>query len=328
VQATDVGRFDLGQRGYRRIQRARMDKYAQGVIPPPPPAPEPVRGSGVSRRLRTTIIAIVVIAIVVSGIIGYAVTGLAYAQTRVGNADRTLSTVISHQNSLNTTFKGIDVSATGLNSTNFDPKKASTLLDQFVANAKLAGTTINKDDATLASARAGLDEQQWLTTIARGSLDSEAARIDHARKALSMAKVIAADYAQVGGFWQALIGAFSDGQTVGNQIAMADLAGAQATLTTTKADTDKALQLSGAPGLPPELHALMVDFESLVADVGKLLAVVATGDDNAIVSTENQLQADATKVDGYDFAKIEAEIKSYYQPLVDSFNAEMARATA
>jgi hypothetical protein len=278
--------------------------------------------------LRTTIIAGVVIAIVVIGIIGYAVTGLAYAQTRVGRADSTLSTVISHQNSLNTTFKGIDAGATGLNSTNFDPAKARTLLDQFVANANLAGTTIDKDDASLAGARASLGDQQWLTVVARGSLDKEAARIDHARRALSMAKTIAADYAQVGGFWLALVNAFSDGQTVGNQIATADLAGAKASLITTKTHADQALQLSGAPGLPPELHALMVDFESLVADVGKLLDVVATGDDAAIVSTENQLQADATKVDGYDFTKIEAETKAYYQPLVDGFNAEMARAAA
>jgi hypothetical protein len=282
----------------------------------------------VSRRLRTTIIAIVVIAIVVIGIIGYAVTGLAYAQTRVGSADRTLSTVISHQNSLNTTFKGIDVSATGLNSTTFDPQRARTLLDEFVANANLAGTTIDKDDAALVSARASLGEQKWLTMVARGSLDHEAARIDHARKALSMAKTIAADYAQVGEFWQALIGAYSDGQTVGNQIATADLAGAKATLTSTKTHADKALQLSSGPGLPPEVHALMVDFEALVADVGRLLDAVAAADDTAIVSTENQLQADATKVAGYDFTKIEAETKAYYQPLVDSFNAEMARAAA
>jgi hypothetical protein len=278
--------------------------------------------------MRTTIIAGVVIAIVLIGIFGYAATGLAYAQTRVGNANKTLDTVFSHQNSLNTTFKGIDAGATGLNSTSFDPKKARALLDQFVANANLAGTTIDQDDASLVAARAGLGQQQWLTVVARGSLDQEAARIDHARKALSMAKTIAADYAQVGGFWQALVDAFSDGQTVGNQIATADLAGAEATLTTAKTHADKALQLSGAPGLPPELHALMVDFESLVADVSKLLEVVATGDDKAIISTENQLQADATKVAGYDFAKIEAETKNYYQPLVDSFNAEMARASA
>ena len=281
-----------------------------------------------SRRLRTTVIAIVVIAIVVIGIIGYAVTGLAYAQTRVGSADRTLSTVISHQNSLNTTFKGIDVSATGLNSTTFDPQRARTLLDEFVANANLAGTTIDKDDAALASARASLGEQQWLTMVARGNLDSEGARINHARKALSIAKTIAADYAQVGEFWQALVDALSDGQAVANQVATADLAGAKATLATAKTHSDKALQLSGGPGLPPEVHALMVDFESLVADFGRLLDAVAAGDDNAIVSTENQLQADATKVNGYDFTKIETETKTYYKPLVDSFNAEMARAAA
>jgi hypothetical protein len=281
-----------------------------------------------SKGLRTAIIAIVIIAIVVIGIIGYAVTGFAYAQTRIGNADKTLNAVISHQNSLNATFKGIDASAISLTGANFDPKQAHGLLDQFVANANLAGTTIEHDDASLMSARAGLSQQQWLTVVARASLDKEAGRIDHARSALSSAKTIAADYSQDAQFWQAFLDAFSDGDTVGAQIASADLAGAKATLTTMKTHADKALQLSTGPGLPTEIHALMVDYESLIADVSKLLDAVAAGDDAKTLSAENQLQADANKVNSYDFTKIETETQSFYKPLVDGFNAEMAKATA
>jgi hypothetical protein len=282
-----------------------------------------------SRGLRTTIIAIVVIVIVLAGIIGYAVTGLAYAQTRVGNADKTLNTVISHQNSLNTTFKDIDTKFNGLSSSStFDPKAARTLVDQFVANAQAAGVTVDKDDATLVSARATLGEQQWLTAIARANLDKESTRIDHARKALSQAKIVASDYVLDGQFLQAFLDAAADLDTLGAQSATADLAGAKATLVNMKTHADKGLQLSTAPGLPAELHSLMVDFESLITDFGKLLDAVAAGDDAAITSAETSVQADADRISKYNFNQIGTEIDTFYKPMVDAFNAEMAKATA
>jgi hypothetical protein len=282
-----------------------------------------------SRGLRTTVIAIVVIVIVLAGIIGYAVTGLAYAQTRVGNADKTLNTVISHQNSLNTTFKDIDTKFNGLSSSStFDPKAARTIVDQFVANAQAAGATIDKDNAALVSARATLSEQQWLTAIARANLDKEATRIDHARKALSQAKIVASDYVLDGQFLQAFLDAAADLDTLGAQSATADLAGAKTTLTSMKTHTDKGLQLSTAPGLPAELHSLMVDFESLITDFGKLLDAAAAGNDAAITSSETSVQADADKISKYNFNQIGTEIDTFYKPMVDSFNAEMAKATA
>ena len=306
-----------------------MDKYAQGVIPPPPAPAEPTGGSGISRRLRTTIIATAVIVILVIGIIGYAVTGLADAQTRVGNADKTLSTVISHQNTLNTTFKDFDTKFNGLRSgSTFDPKQARTLVDQFVANATSAGTTVNQDDSSLISAKAGLGEQQWLTVVARSNLDKEAGRIDHARKALSTAKIVAADYVQDGQFLQAFLDAAADLNTVGTQSANADIAGATTTLAIMKTHVDKALQLSSGPGLPGELHSLMVDFQSLVTDFGKLLNAAAAADDAAIVSAEASVQADADKIGKYNFDTIGTEIDTFYKPLVDEFNAEMAKASA
>lgn len=282
-----------------------------------------------SRGLRTAIFATVVIVVLVIGIIGYAVTGLAYAQTRVGNADKTLGTVISHQNTLNTTFKDIDTKFNGLSSgSTFDPKQARTLVDQFVANATSAGTTVDQDDSSLVTARAGLGEQQWLTVVARSSLDREAGRIDHARKALSSARIVANDYVQDGQFLQAFLDAASDLDTLGAQSANADLAGAKSTLTTMKTHVEKALQLSTGPGLPGELHALMTDFESLVTDFGKLLDAAAAGNDTAITSAESSVQTDANKISKYNFDTISTEIDGFYKPLVDDFNAEMARATA
>jgi hypothetical protein len=282
-----------------------------------------------SSGLRRTIIAIVIVVIVVIGIIGYAVAGFAYASTRVAGANRSLNTVVSHQNSLNTTFKDLDTKFSGLNSSStFDPKAAHALIDQFVANATAAGTAVDQDDASLISARASLDEQNWLTALSKGSLDKEAQRIDHARKGLSSARTIAADYVQDGQFLQSFLDAATDLDTLGTQSANADLAAAKATLVTMKSHVDKALQLSTAPGLPTELHDLMVDFQSLVADFGKLLDAAAAGDNNAITSSEQAVEKDATKISGYNFDQISTEIDAYYKPLVDTFNSEMQKATA
>ena len=304
----------LGSAETRRIQGVGKDNYAQRVIDPTPAATEPERGSGLSKRLRLTIIAIVIIVIVVIGIIGYAVTGLAYAQTRVGNADKTLNAVVSHQNSLNTTVADLNSKFNGLStSATFDPQQARTLFQQFAASETAAGVTDDQDDASLAASRATLSQQEWLTIVARSSLDKEAAKIDHARKALSIAKTAAAGYAQVGQFFQTYYGAQVDFQLVSTQVASADLAGAGATLATMKADVDKGLQLSSSPGLPSELHALMVDLGTLVTDFGKLLTAAAANDDTAITSAGNSVQADANKLGTYNIDKIMAEIARLLQ---------------
>ena len=282
-----------------------------------------------SSGLRRTVIVIVVVAIVVIGIIGYAVTGFAYASSRVAGANRSLNTVVSHQNSLNTTFKDIDTKFSGLNSSaTFDPKAARTLVDQFVASATSAGTSVAQDDASLVTARASLGEQTWLTALTKSMLDKETQRIDHARKGLASAKMIAADYVQDGQFLQSFLDAAGDLDTLGTESANADLAAAKTTLATMKTHVDKALQLATAPGLPVELHDLMVDFQALAADFGTLLDAAAGGDNNAITTSEQAVEKDATKIGAYDFTKISTEIDAYYRPLVDTFNSEMQKATA
>ena len=294
-----------------------------------PPQSKPERGSGLSRRLRLTITAIVITVIVVIGIIGYAATGLAYAQTRVGNADKTLSVVISHQNSLNTTVADLNSKFNSLStSATFDPRQARTLFQQFAAGETAAGVADDQDDASLASSRATLSQRDWLTIVARGSLDKEAAKIDHARKALSIAKAAAAGYAQVGQFFQTYYGVQVDFELVSTQVASADLAGASTTLATMKTDVDNGLQLSSSPGLPTELHALMVDLGTLVTDFGKLLSAAAANHDTAIANAENSVQADAGKLGTYNVDKIMAEITAYYKPMFDTINLEMAKAAA
>lgn len=297
------------------------------MIAPTPDTLEPQRGSGLSKRLRRTIIAIVIVVIVVIGIIGYTVSGLADAQTRVGNANKTLGTVISHQNSIASSFSDLSAKFKSLSSNgNFDPLQERTLFEQFIANETTFAATDDRDDASLASARASLGEQQWLTVLARANIDNEAARIDHARKALALAKTAATGYVHVGQFFVALSDVELDFQMFSTQIATADFSGANKTLTAMKTHVDKGLQLSTATSLPTELHTLMGDFETLVSDFGKLLAAAAANDDTAVVNAENSVQADAAKLGSYNVDDIMAKIAAYYKPMFDQIASELTQA--
>jgi hypothetical protein len=202
------------------------------------------------------------------------------------------------------------------------------VVDKFIANAKAAGTMADQDDASLVSARAGLEAQKWLTAFSRNGLERESARIDHARKALSNAKSIAVDYAKDGVFFQAFLDSLLDLDGTLTLSSNGDIAGAKAILPKLKTHVDSALQESTAPGLPSEIHSLMVDFETLVADFGTLLDAVAANDSPAIVTAGRAVEADGTKIGSYDFTKMGLDIDAYYKPRVDAFNSEMKKATS
>lgn len=270
-----------------------------------------------------------IVVIVLIGIIGYAVTGLTYAATRISNADRTLNTVVSHQNDLNATFKEIDTKFSALSiSTAFAPQQARGVVDQFVSSSQAAGKTVEDDDAALVTASAHLDEQQWLTMFSRGNLDKESKRIGHARKALASARTVAADYVLDGQFMQAFLDTVIDLDLLGKASANGDLATAKAILATLKTHVDAALQLSTAPGLPPEMHDLMVDFQKLVADFNKLIAAAEANDAAGLGTYEKALNDDANKLSSYNFDRMSSGIAAFYKPLIDAYNLEMTAATA
>ncbi len=284
--------------------------------------------SGLSRGLRTTIVAVVVVVIVLVGIIGYAVSGLGYAATRISSSDRTLNLVVSHQNELNATFKDIDTrfSALGTSST-FNPQQARTLVDQFVSSSQAAGKTVEEDDASLATAAAHLDEQPWLTTVSRGNLDKESKRIAHARKALVSARTVAADYVLDGQFMQSFLDTLIDLDNLSKASATGDLAATKTTLGSLKAHVDKALQLSTGPGLPPELRSMMFDFQTLVSDFGKLIDASEANDSAAVSAYSKSVSDDANKLSSYSFDSMSAKINAFYKPMIDEYNLEMAAAT-
>jgi len=274
-------------------------------------------------------IELVVIGVLIIGMIGYAVSSTLYSAFRVNSAEQTLNTVVSHQNSLNVTFGAINSQLVALNSSAaFDSAQALTLVDKSIANSQLAMNTINRDDASLRTAANNLNALPWLTLLGRGSLDRVATRIAHARKALAAARAIASDEMLDGRFWSVLYGGLADFTTLNTQSSAGDVAGARSTLVKMKAEIDQAAQLSGAPGLPADLHDLMADIQTFVGDYGNKLDAQAAGDDVAESTAETNVDTDVTEIGKYDIDKIGGEIDSFYKPMIDRFNSEIAAATA
>src|SRR6266513_5375805 len=115
------------------------------------------------RRKRIEIIAI---AVLIVGIIGYAGAGLVVSGLRVAGAERTLNTVVSHQNTLNSTFSDINTQLSALSSSSaFNPQQAIVLVDKSVSNSELATKTINADDASLVAASSQLRSEEHTSEL-------------------------------------------------------------------------------------------------------------------------------------------------------------------
>jgi len=266
--------------------------------------------------------------VLILGIIGYGATSILLAAYRADVADRTLNTVISHQNSLNTAFGDINTQLSALNTSSaFDSEQALTLVDQSISSSQLAMKTINDDDRSLRAASNDVHAVPWLTVLGRVSLDRDAARIGHAENALAAARTIAADQALDGRFWRALYLGLSDFTALSSQSSSGDTSGAHTTLVKMKTEIDQAAALSGAPGLPSDLRALMADLQTFVGDYGKKLDAQAAGDDAGLSAADTSVEADVTKIGTYDIDRIGGEIDAFFRPLIDRYNSEIIAAT-
>ena len=267
--------------------------------------------------------------LLIIGIILYAGAGIVYAGALTSSAERTLNTVVSHQNSLNSSFNAIDgeVSALGGSGT-FNAQQAVALVDKSVADSQVAALTIKQDDSSLASIHDQLVSSRWLTTLGHSSIDRETARVAHARVALAAARTIAADQVVDGQFWHSLYAALGELDTLMNQSDSGDLTSAQATLTKMQTDVSQAVQESTGPGLPPDLHSLMIDLQTFVTDFGKQLNAQIAGDDATVAQLQSNLDSDRNKLGTYNVDKIGSDIDAFYRPMIERFNSEIAAATS
>lgn len=269
------------------------------------------------------------IGVLIIGIILYAAAGIVYAGVLTANADSTLNTVVSHQNSLNTSFAAIntEVTALGGNGT-FSAQQTVGLVNKSVASSQTATITIDQDDASLASIQRQMNGSRWLTMIGRSGMDREVSRVDHARNALAAARTISADENSDLQFWLSLYTSLGELDTLNTQASGGDYSSAKTTLTKMQGDVGQAIQESAAPGLPPELHALMVDLQTFVSDYGKQLDAQIAQDDTTVAQLQGTVESDREKLGTYNFDKIGTDINAFYAPLIDRFNSEMSAATS
>jgi len=270
-----------------------------------------------------------VISALMCGIIGYAGLGLAFAGTRIAAAEDTVNTVVSHQNTLNATFRSINTQLTALGThSSFDAPQAIALVETSVANAELASRTVSRDDVSLRAADRGLHEHPWLTVVSNAAVDRATNRIRHARQALAIARSLSADQTQDGRFWQALYGGLGDLGELNRQKEAGDLPGARQALTKMDSDVDQAAGLVDSPGLPPELAALTTDLHKLVGDYERQLDAEAVEHYDAAAAISVDVSADMSRIAGFDVDGIGSKIDAFFGPRIDRYNQEIAAATS
>jgi len=271
----------------------------------------------------------IVISVLICGIIGYAGLGLALAGTRIADAEHTVNTVVSHQNTLNATFRTINVQLTALGArTSFDAPQTIELVEKSVANAELASRTVGRDQASLTEADSGLHQHSWLTLMSSAALHRTSTRLRHAQQALVIAHTIAADEVLDGQFWQALYGGLADLGELNRQKDAGNLAGARQALASMGSDVDRAAALAGSPGLPAELTVLTGDLHTLVQDYTRQLDAEAAGSYDGAAAISVSVSADMTRVASFDVDGLGAKIEDFYRPQIDRYNQEIDAATA
>lgn len=274
------------------------------------------------------IAAVVIVVVIVVAVIGYAVAGYAFASSRGSSADNTLNAVITNENAITAQFNSSDtltlLDQKNATSAEFTQNKTSSAT--VVTQSQAAGPTITSDDDKLAAAEASLKENSWLTVFSHSTLDTKASKIEHWRNALASAKTVTADLVQLGTFIQAYDDSLIDIFNVDTTANASDFAGMASALGSLKTDVAKAISLSNAPGLPPDMKAFLTDVQALGAITTQLLNDAIAGND--LTSDEATLNSDATKVDAHDIVAMNTAITAFYTPLIDAYNSEVSKANS
>jgi len=303
-------------------------------VPPPDYTAPPGYGAPIAAAPRRSsgpiIVAVAVLVVLVLAAIGYAVAGFTFATSRIDSSTKALNTVITNENAITAQFNSTkDVSALDTKATGTELQSDKTAVAKVVTQSQAAQATITTDQASLVSAQDSLSENSWLTTLSRSRLDNMSGKIGHWRNALVSAKTITTDLVQLGTFLQSYDDSLIDRDKVTAAINASDFTGVASALVSLKGDVAKAISLADAPGLPPDMKAFLTDLQTEGADTTKLLNDAINGADNNTLTAEaNQVDADGVKVDAHDIAKINLAVLAFYTPLVDAYNAEVAKANA
>lgn len=263
------------------------------------------------------IIGIVALLLVLGG--GYGVAGYVSASNRLTTANHAVSAAVGHR-------KAFDDAPSTFTNSSSDATSLRPDADKFLQTWSDQSTTIEGDQAALASADSGLHQQEWLTVIRRGNLDTASTRIGHARKALAAAHVVATEHVKEGQVLQVYADLYNDLTTVATDAQGGDLAGARTASLKMVSDADHAMSLVSDPQFPPELQQLLTALKALGQDFVDYINAVIAGDQAALSSLMAKANADLASVEAVDTASMASKIDQYYQPYLDTYHSELSRA--
>ena len=162
----------------------------------------------------------------------------------------------------------------------------------------------------------------------RDSQSRNAAGRGHSEGRVAAARIVAADQVLHGRFWRSLYAGLADLRDLNAQALAGDMTNAHSTLGNMKTDIETAAALSTSPGFPVDLHDMTTVLTKFVADYGKQLDAEAAGDDAAAAAQRATVSADVASLGEYDVDRIGAEIAAFFKPMIETFNSEIAAATA
>ncbi len=280
---------------------------------PPPPA----RRS--SQNVSTILTAVAVVALLLVIGAGYGVAGYVTAGNKLTAANRAIDSTASHRSAFDNAPSTFDIQRS-------DAKAFQSDAAAWVQTWTSQSTTIASDEAMLTAARGKLRDQQWLTVVRKGSLDSASGRLDHAHKALDAAKTIAVDRQAEGKFLVAYATFLNDVETFITKEQGGDSLGALAAASQFPADAGKAVSLSGDPQFPSELRAYMQSVATVFKDLVDYLNAVAKGDDAAAKSLQAKTNDDINAGKQIDISQVSTKIDEFYQPFIDTYHKELSLA--
>ncbi len=280
---------------------------------PPPPA----RRS--SQNVSTILTAVAVVALLVVIGAGYGVAGYVTAGNKLTAANRAIDAATSHRSAFDNAPSTFDIQRS-------DAKAFQSDAAAWVQAWSSQSTTITSDQGTLTTAGGKLRDQQWLTVVRKGTLDSASGRLDHAHKALDAAKTIAVDRQAEGKFLVAYSTFLNDVETFITKEQSGDSLGALAAASQFPADADKAVSLSGDPQFPSELRAYMRSVATVFKDLVDYLNAVTKGDDAAAKSLQAKTNDDINAGKQIDISQVSTKIDEFYQPFIDTYHKELSLA--
>ena len=282
-------------------------------------APPPARRS--SQRLGTILTALAVVALLLVIGAGYGIAGYVTAGNKLTAANRAIDAANSHRSAFDNAPSTFDLQRS-------DAKAFVSDAAAWVRSWTSQSTSIASDEATLNAAGGKLRDQQWLTVIRKGSLDSASSRIDHAHKALDAAKTIAGKRQAEGKFLVAYATFLNDIETFVTKEQGGDSLGALAAAAQLPADADKAVSLSGDPQFPSELGAYMRSVATVAKDLVDYLNAVTKGDSATAKSLQTKTNTDINAGKGIDISQVSTKVDEFYKPYIDTYHKELSLAAS